>query len=54
MGVSDYLVTDVRVRYRINAQGSVSVGADNLGNAKYWAFHPYPQRTMLAELRLDY
>jgi iron complex outermembrane receptor protein len=54
MGVSDYLVTDVRVRYRINAQASVSVGVDNLGNAKYWAFHPYPQRTMLAELRLDY
>jgi iron complex outermembrane receptor protein len=54
MGVSDYLVTDVRVRYRINAQASVAVGIDNLGNAKYWAFHPYPQRTMLAELRLDY
>jgi iron complex outermembrane receptor protein len=54
MGVSDYLVTDVRVRYRINAQASVAAGIDNLGNAKYWAFHPYPQRTMLAELRLDY
>jgi iron complex outermembrane receptor protein len=54
MGVSDYLVTDVRVRYRINAQASVAVGIDNVGNAKYWAFHPYPQRTMLAEVRLDY
>jgi iron complex outermembrane receptor protein len=54
MGVSDYLVVDVRVRYRFNNRYSASVGIDNLGNAKYWAFHPYPQRTMLAELRVDY
>jgi iron complex outermembrane receptor protein len=54
MGVSDYLVTDVRVRYRINRQASVAVGIDNVGNAKYWAFHPYPQRTALAELRVDW
>jgi iron complex outermembrane receptor protein len=54
MGVSDYLVTDVRVRYRFNERYSASVGIDNLGNAKYWAFHPYPQRTVLAELRFDY
>ena len=54
MGVSDYLVTDVRVRYRFNKQWSAAAGIDNLGNARYWAFHPYPQRTMLAELRLDY
>jgi iron complex outermembrane receptor protein len=53
-GVSDYLVTDVRVRYRIDQHASVSAGVDNLGNAKYWAFHPYPQRTMLAEVRFDY
>jgi iron complex outermembrane receptor protein len=52
-GVSDYLVADLRVRYRINAQWSASVGVDNLNNAKYWAFHPYTQRTVLAELRFD-
>jgi iron complex outermembrane receptor protein len=54
MGFSDYLVTDVRVRYRFNDHYSASVGIDNLGNAKYWAFHPYPQRTALAEVRWDY
>jgi iron complex outermembrane receptor protein len=53
-GVSDYLVTDIRVKYRFDRQFSASVGIDNLGNAKYWAFHPYPQRTLLAELRFDY
>ncbi|MDL2357338.1 MAG: TonB-dependent receptor [Pseudomonadota bacterium] len=54
MGVSDYLVTDVRVRYKFDRHVSASVGIDNVGDAKYWAFHPYPQRTMLAEVRWDY
>lgn len=51
-GVSDYLVADVRVQYRLNKQWKASVGIDNLGNTTYWAFHPYPQRTMHAELTL--
>ncbi len=29
------------------------LGIDNLGNEKYWAFHPYPQRTFHAELKFD-
>ena len=53
MGVSNYFVADVRVRYRIDRQWSASLGMDNLNNAKYWAFHPYTQRTVLAELRVD-
>ena len=32
---------------------SASVGIDDLNNEKYWAFHPYPQRTFLAELGYD-
>lgn len=54
MGVSDYLVLDARVRYRYHRHLSAAVGIDNLNNASYWAFHPYPQRTVLAELRWDY
>ncbi len=53
-GVSDYLVADVRVRYRVSRQLSAALGIDNAGNAKYWAFHPYPQRTAMAELRMDW
>ena len=30
---------------------SAAFGIDNLNNATYWAFHPYPQRTYSAELR---
>ncbi|GAB2877428.1 TonB-dependent receptor [Pseudoduganella ginsengisoli] len=53
MGVSDYLVLDARVRYRFNRQWSGSVGIDNFNNRKYWAFHPYTQRTVVAELKFD-
>ena len=39
----------VRLRYRVNRHWVASVGIDNLGNSTYSAFHPYPQRTFLAE-----
>ena len=53
-GFSDYIVADVRVQYRVDRQWRASVGIDNLNNDKYWAFHPYPQRTVHVELRFDY
>jgi iron complex outermembrane receptor protein len=52
-GVSSYFVTDARLRYRIDKQWSAAVGVDNIGNKKYWAFHPYTQRTFIAELQFD-
>ncbi len=53
MGVSRYLVADARVRYRFDDHWSGALGMDNLGNEKYWAFHPYTQRTLVAELKFD-
>ncbi|MCS0612813.1 TonB-dependent receptor [Massilia kyonggiensis] len=53
MGVSDYLVFDARVRYRFDRHWSAAVGVDNLGDRTYWAFHPYTQRTVVAEVRWD-
>jgi len=53
MGVSDYLVADVRLRYRLNRQWTASIGIDNLSGEKYWAFHPYAQRTVSADLKFD-
>lgn len=50
-GFSGYLVTDARVQYRFDRNWRASVGIDNLGNREYWAFHPYPKRTLHAELR---
>jgi iron complex outermembrane receptor protein len=53
MGVSDYLVFDARLRYRFDRRWSAAVGVDNLNDRKYWAFHPYTQRTVVAEVRWD-
>jgi iron complex outermembrane receptor protein len=52
-GASRYFTADLRATYRFNAQWSVAIGIDNLNNDKYWNFHPYPQRTWLAELKYD-
>ncbi len=51
---SKFLVADARLSYRFGKLLRASFGVDNLGNQKYYAFHPYPQRTYHAELRLDY
>lgn len=53
-GTSKFLVADARLSYRFGKLMRASFGVDNLGNQKYYVFHPYPQRTYHAELRLDY
>lgn len=53
-GVSRFIVADLRVRYKIDKQWSTAIGIDNLNNKKYWAFHPYTQRSVVAELKFDY
>ena len=52
-GVSNYLVLDARLRYRFDRRWSAAIGVDNLNNDKYWAYHPYTQRTLVGELRCD-
>jgi iron complex outermembrane receptor protein len=52
-GVSRYFTMDLRVRWQIDKQWSAAFGIDNLNNDKYWNFHPYPQRSYSAELRID-
>ena len=49
-GTSRFLVFDARVRCRIGERWIGSLGIDNVGNEKYWAFHPYTQRTVSAEI----
>ena len=52
-GASKYFTTDLRLRYQFNRQWSGALGVDNLNNYQYWNFHPYPQRSVNAELRFD-
>ena len=51
--VSRFLVADLRTRFKFTKEWSIALGVDNINNAKYWAFHPYPQRTLHAELRFN-
>ena len=44
---------DARVRYQVRKNWSAAVGVDNLNNDKYFLFHPFPQRTAVAELKFD-
>lgn len=50
-GTSSFFVADLRARWQFAADWSAALGVDNVNNKTYWAFHPYPQRTFVAELR---
>lgn len=52
-GASRFLVADLRLRWQPTKPWSASLGIDNLSNALYWNFHPYPLRTCVAELKFD-
>ncbi len=51
-GFDHYFVMDARLRYQIHKQVSAAIGIENLTNEKYFLFHPFPQRTVLAEIRI--
>ncbi len=53
-GFDGYLVFDARASYRIDEHWSAALGVDNLGARDYFLFHPFPQRSVLAELRYAY
>ena len=52
-GTSKLFMVDARVNYQWRKAVGFSVGVDNLNNYKAWAFHPYNQRTWVAELKMD-
>ena len=47
-----FFVMDAKLRYQIVDAVSFDVGIDNLTDAKYFLFHPFPGRTYLASLKL--
>jgi len=51
-GTSDYLVFDARLRFAFGHLHA-ALGIDNLGNERYWAFHPYSRRTYNAEIAAE-
>ena len=49
-GFERYLVIDARADFRIGRHWEAAVGVENLGNDKYFLFHPFPQRSFTATL----
>ncbi len=50
-GFSGYFVADLHVRYKVNPHVTADVGVDNLNDRKYFIYHPFPQRTFIADLK---
>lgn len=53
-GTSSYTVWDVKAQYRISRNVEASFGVNNLGNHKYYVFHPYPGRSFFGELHASF
>jgi iron complex outermembrane receptor protein len=49
-----FFVVDVKARYKFNEQASISLGIDNIGNESYTLFHPFPQRTFIADAKITF
>ena len=49
-----FFVVDTRIQYKVTQYGSLAFGIDNIGNAKYHLFHPFPQRTFVVQGRLQF
>jgi len=54
MGFEDYLVVDARAVWKVDDHWQAALGVENATNAKYFLFHPFPQRSVLAELRYGF
>ena len=50
-GFDGFTVIDLHVRYRLDAHWSAEAGIDNLNDAAYFIYHPFPQRTALLTLK---
>ncbi|MBN9587670.1 MAG: TonB-dependent receptor [Alphaproteobacteria bacterium] len=50
-GFAGYFVVDARAQFKVNDNWTLSAGVDNLNNDKYFLFHPFPQRTIVMEVR---
>lgn len=49
-GFYKYLVVDLRAKFRITDHYGFAIGVDNVNNDRYFLFHPFPQRTVHAEV----
>jgi iron complex outermembrane receptor protein len=53
-GFGAFFVMDVHARYRITPHLAADVGVNNINDRSYFLFHPFPQRTVVADLKYTY
>jgi iron complex outermembrane receptor protein len=52
-GFSEWFVADAHVHYAFDRHWSAAIGVDNLFDRKYFLFHPFPQRTFVANAKFS-
>jgi iron complex outermembrane receptor protein len=50
-GFGEWFVMDARASMELDRHWSAAIGVDNLLDRKYFLFHPFPQRTLVASAR---
>ena len=53
-GFSGYFVVDLHAQYKITPHLAAGLGVDNLNDRAYFLFHPFPQRTVILDLKYAY
>jgi iron complex outermembrane receptor protein len=53
-GFYKYLVIDLRAQIKIDEHMELGLGIDNVNNDKYFLFHPFPQRSFVADARVSF
>ena len=53
-GFSAFFVVDLHVQYLVTPHITGDVGVDNLNDRSYFLYHPFPQRTVVAQLKYRY
>ena len=49
-GFEGYLLADVRASFQVGRHWQAAIGVENIGDRRYFLFHPFPGRTFTAEL----
>jgi iron complex outermembrane receptor protein len=51
-GFYRYMVVDLRAQFRVAPHMQLGLGIDNVNNDRYFLFHPFPQRTFAADVKI--
>lgn len=49
-----FFVVDTKIHYKYDDRWSFDFGVDNIGNYKYFLFHPFPQRTFVTAAKYEF